>query len=231
MTKKAIEIYRFKENEKDFFEIFFKGIPKHSNIDNQKIEKLISSFMDRCHGEMLDDVRFLRTILRDYKETKLHILYKKKKKEEVINYNNLKITRYEKHENNDFKIKYTPKNRISYTFNNKSINNIHDIINQSQEDIDELENATKIELSKEAKLLIEVYRLFFNENPEFTKKNINLKFQTMITILEGFNITINDYGVSYVNTKNLPLSFKLLKSIIILILRNLSFVVKVMSTG
>ena len=40
-----------------------------------------------------------------------------------------------------------------------------------------------ISINRESKIFIEIYRLFYKENPNFDEQKINLKIQTMLFIL------------------------------------------------
>ncbi len=40
------------------------------------------------------------------------------------------------------------------------------------------------------KVLIEIYKLFYNENPDFSLSNTSIKVQTMMSILAQFGITL-----------------------------------------
>ncbi len=69
-------------------------------------------------------------------------------------------------------------------------------------------------ISKEMKVLIEIYRLFYRENPNFSDKNINIKIQTMMVILFHFGLSFGiDYGFHFLSSKKLPISFNLQEDI------------------
>lgn len=60
------------------------------------------------------------------------------------------------------------------------------------------------------KELIEIYKLFYNENPDFSSKGINIKVQAMMSILAEFGISLDDdYGFIPWEKEKIPISLKL----------------------
>ena len=73
-----------------------------------------------------------------------------------------------------------------------------------------LKNAKPIVLDTDDKALIEIYKLFYNENPDFSSKGINIKIQTMMSILAEFGISLeDDYGFSLCGKVKMPVSLNL----------------------
>ena len=72
-----------------------------------------------------------------------------------------------------------------------------------------LSHAKPIELDQDSKVIVEVYKLFYNKNPDFSNKNINIKIQTMLSILAEFYISVGDYGFSLSGKRNIPMSMNL----------------------
>lgn len=65
-------------------------------------------------------------------------------------------------------------------------------------------------ISKEMEVLIEIYRLFYHENPNFCDKNINIKIQSMMVILLYFGVSFgSDYGFHFLEEKRIPISSNL----------------------
>ncbi len=65
-------------------------------------------------------------------------------------------------------------------------------------------------ITNESKVLIEIYRLFYKENPNFSDKNINIKIQTMMFILFYFGLPFrSDYGFHLLGSKKIPISWSL----------------------
>lgn len=210
------------EKNGDRFEFRYEGTPKNDNIYKNKVQVLITKFMNKYHGDMVTNVKFLRTILRDYDERLLVISYQNGEVKETIKFDNSHISLFEKMDKDsefdeNFIVKFTPNDNISFMFtdaNNKVINysnieNISDRITKVLQEIYYLSNAKPIELDQDSKLIIEVYKLFYNENPDFSDKNINIKIQTMLSILAEFNISVGDYGFSLSGKRNIPMSMNL----------------------
>ncbi|MCI8778482.1 MAG: hypothetical protein HFI87_04975 [Bacilli bacterium] len=65
-------------------------------------------------------------------------------------------------------------------------------------------------ITKEATILIEIYKLFYHENPNFCDKDINIKMQSMMAILLQFGLPFSGgYGFHFLEEKRIPMSFNL----------------------
>ena len=62
------------------------------------------------------------------------------------------------------------------------------------EHINSLTHVKPVYLNDDAKAIIETYKLFYGENPDFSKGDINIKIQTMLSILAQFGISLGDYS-------------------------------------
>lgn len=206
----------------DSFEFRYEGTPKSDGIDKNKVQELITRFMNRYHGDMVTNVKFLRTILRDYDERLLIISYQNGEVKETIKFDNSHISLFEKTDKDSkfdesFIVKFTPSDNISFMFtdtNNNvidysNIKNISDRITKVLQEIYYLSHAKSTELDQDSKVIVEVYKLFYNENPDFSDKNINIKIQTMLSILAEFYISVGDYGFSLSGKRNIPMSMNL----------------------
>lgn len=207
---------------KGCIEVRFNGIP-NGNADLDKIDKLLEDFMNNHrHNCMIENVNIVRTILKDYEEKILVIFYQDEKGSEIVKYDNFNLFLYEKsqrEENSEYcdkyKIKYEPTNGITLDYNNHEtdVTNYPGIELMSKEitemikQIYYLKNAKAIVLDRDDKVLTEIYKLFYNENPDFSSKGINIKVQAMISILAGFGISLDDnYGFSLYGKEKMPLS-------------------------
>ena len=206
----------------DIFEFKYNGTPKNNNIDKNKVQELITRFMNKYHGDMVTNVKFLRTILKDYDERLLVISYQNGEVKETIKFVNSHISLFEKRDKDselaeNFIVKFTPSDNINFMLtdtNNKVIDysnlkNISDRITEVLQEIYYLSHAKPIELDQDSKVIVEVYKLFYNENPDFSNKNINIKIQTMLSILAEFYISVGDYGFSLSGKRNIPMSMNL----------------------
>lgn len=205
------------EKSGDSFEFRYEGTPKSDNIDKTKVQELITKFMNKYHGDMVTNVKFLRTILRDYDEKLLVISYQNGEVKETIKFDNSHISLFEKRDKDSIIVKFTSSDNINFIFtdaNNNvvdysNIKNISDRITKVQQEIYYLSNAKPIELDQDSKVIVEVYKLFYNENPDFSDKNINIKIQTMLSILAEFYISVGDYDFSLSDKRNIPMSMNL----------------------
>lgn len=206
----------------DIFEFKYNGTPKNNNIDKNKVQELITRFMNKYHGDMVTNVKFLRTILKDYDERLLVISYQNGEVKKTIKFVNSHISLFEKRDKDselaeNFIVKFTPSDNINFMLtdtNNKVIDysnlkNISDRITEVLQEIYYLSHAKPIELDQDSKVIVEVYKLFYNKNPDFSNKNINIKIQTMLSILAEFYISVGDYGFSLSGKRNIPMSMNL----------------------
>lgn len=74
-------------------------------------------------------------------------------------------------------------------------------------------DADAIYLDENDKTIIEIYKLFYGENPNFSDDDIETKIQSMLSILSGFGISLNfDYSFN-LNDDNIPMSLVLKQKI------------------
>ena len=210
---------------KGSIEVRYNGIP-NNNADLDKIDALLEDFINNHrHNYMIENVSIVRTILKDCEEKLLVIFYQDEKGSELVKYNNSNLILYERNkceENSEhfdrYKIKYESPYGIKLDYNNHETDmvdypgielvskEITEIIGQ----IYYLKNAKAIVLDIDDKAIIEIYKLFYNENPDFSSKDINIKIQTMMSILAEFGIYLgDDYGFSLWKKAKMPISFNL----------------------
>lgn len=210
---------------KGSIEVRFNGISS-ANTDLDNIDKLLEDFIsNHRHNDMIENVSIVRTILKDYEEKSLDIFYKDEKGSELVRYDNSNLFLYEKsqrEENSEYydryKIKYEPTNGIKLDYNNHEtdvvdypgIELVSKEITEIMKQIYYLKNAEAVVLDTDDKVLIEIYKLFYNENPDFSSKDINIKVQTMMSILAGFYISLGDYySFSLCGKVKMPVSLDL----------------------
>lgn len=225
---KSISIVKTLNLINDSIELKYDGIP-NDNINLDKIDKLLEDFINNHkHNYMKENVSIVRTILRDCEEKLLVISYQDGNGLERVEYDNTRLSLYEKikkEENsenfNRYKIKYEPQYGIKLDYNNHE-NNVSDYrgielfskeITDMMKQIYHLKNVKAIVLDTDDKALIEIYKLFYNEAPDFISKDINIKVQTMMSILAEFGISLNcNYAFSLYG-KEIPLSSDLLQRV------------------
>lgn len=210
---------------KGSIEVRYKGIPS-VNADLDKIDALLEDFIsNHRHNYMIENVSIVRTILTNCEEKLLVIFYQDEKGSELVKYDNSNLFLYEKsqrEENSEYydryKIKYEPTNGIKLHYNNHEtdvadylgIELVSKEITEIMKQIYYLKNAKPIVLDTDDKALIEIYKLFYNENPDFSSKGINIKVQTMMSILAEFGISLeDDYGFSLCGKVKMPVSLNL----------------------
>ena len=83
-------------------------------------------------------------------------------------------------------------------------------ISKMMNHIYQLKRVHAIELNRDSKALVEIYKLFYNENPNFSDRSISVKVQTMMSILAEFGISLgDDYSFMNLPKLKLPLSLTL----------------------
>lgn len=155
----------------------------------------------------------------------LIISYRNEIVSEFVKYENTNLLLYEKsnyEENSDrlniYNIKYDKTNGIKIDYNNSEIDiaTYQDTILMSKkiteilEQIHYLKNIQPVKLDIEDKVLIAIYKLFYNENPDFSSKDINIKIQVMMSLLGEFGISLGEnYRFRRWEKSKMPISFKL----------------------
>lgn len=222
---KPISITKTLNFKKGSIEVRYDGIP-NDNVNLDKIDTLLEDFTNNHkHNYMIENVTIVRTILKDCEEKLLVIFYQDEKGSELVKYDNSNLFLYEKskkEENSEYfdryKIKYESPYGIKLDYNNHEtdVADYHGIelvskeIAEIMEQIYHLKNTKAVVLDIDDKTLIEIYKLFYNENPDFSSKDINVRVQTMMSILAEFGISLgDDYGFSIWGKAKMPVSLKL----------------------
>lgn len=226
MTKE----FKFKENKTyengHKLEIRFEGIEK-KNIDLDKINNLLNKFIvDQSHHRtMVRTIANIRAILKEVEEKLLVISHiDSNGSKEIVKYDNGNLFLYEydiKGSTSDedrISIKYSPGNSLDFSFEdfdgnivdylnfNNTIKQFTNIVNR----IYQLKHVNAIKLDRDSKVLIEIYKLFYNENPDFSDETINIRIQTMMSILAEFGISLgDDYSFSLLGKVKMPISLYL----------------------
>lgn len=222
---KSISISKTLNFTKGSIEVRYKGIPS-ANTDLNKIDALLEDFINNHkHNYMIENVSIVRTILKDCEEKLLVIFYQDEKGSELVKYDNSNLFLYEKIQRKGnsehfdrYKIKYELPYGIKLDYNNHETDMtdysgtelVPKKITEIMKQIYYLKNAKAVVLDTDAKALIEIYKLFYNENPDFSSKDINIKIQTMMFILAEFGISLgDDYGFSLLGKVKMPVSLNL----------------------
>lgn len=213
-----IKICKTVDAPKSHLKILYEGIPNTDEFSIKQIEELFNDFLyHHRHDQMLENVIVMRTILKDFQECSLKISYEDKKGLEFALFTQSKLSFYEKRSVGNYQINYEPTSGIKLDYyNNHNLNDFSQLENVSQEMNDLvkhiyfLENAQGIYLSEDAKVLIEIYKLFYNENPNFSHEDIHIKVQSMMSILALYGVTLGDnYGFHLLGKDKMPMSLNL----------------------
>lgn len=222
---KSITINKTINFENGSIAIKYQGICQNEDVNIDKVNQLLDNFIKtHNHKNMVENVAIVRTILKDYEEQLLAIYYENENGSECVKYDNHNLFFYQyditksRSEESQISIEYNPGNYLDFSFedfeNNiidypnskKTITQFTDILNK----IYQLKHIKAIELDRNSKQIIEIYKLFYDENPDFSKKNINIKVQTMLSILIEFGISLEgDYGFQLLGKDKMPISLEL----------------------
>ncbi len=157
---------------------------------------------------MKRDVTFIRSILDTFIEKYLVVEYYNflENEYEIVQYENRNLTFYKYKKSKlgkELEVECKIGDGLGVRFFDSkndlidisSIEEKKELSNQALDQLVSLNNAREVYLSNDTKAIIEAYKLFYNENPDFSKEDINLKIQTMIIILNQFNL-FGDYQFS-----------------------------------
>ena len=222
---KPISIRKTLNFTKGSIGIRYNGI-LNDNANLGKINALLEDFINNHrHNYMTENVSIVRTIFKDCEEKLLVIFYQDETGSELVKYDNSNLSLYEKskrEENSEhfdrYKIKYESPYDIKLDYNNKEtdmsnylgIELVSKEINEIIKQIYYLKNAKAVVLDTDDKALIEIYKLFYNEKPDFSSRDINIKIQTMMSILAEFGISLgDDYAFSLWGKVKMPVSLNL----------------------
>lgn len=205
----------------------FRGeyIPLNNDINEDEINCMIRNYLEshKCNN-MLENVTALRTILSDCREKLLVISYEDEKGKELVKYDYTKLFYFEKtkkidndFENGKFTFKYDSDDGIDIDYysddnilEDSKVQDFTKEIKSIMEHVKMLSNAKSVTLYDEDKELIEIYKLFYKENPDFSSKDINVKVQTMMSILAEFGVTLDfDYAFCLWAKAKMPVSLNL----------------------
>lgn len=198
--------------------IEFVGTEQNKNIDYEEIDELFDScFSDFENEKFLKTIiANVRTILRSFKEKKLKVQISDNDIKTIIRFKDEKLVFFsleekmknEKNEDVLFNAKFIEPLEFNFSFSSIEKNKTIQMDNlEMQKNISRImrkiyffENICPIQLDYCVKKLCNFYKLFYGENPNFSDKDINIKFQTMMYILNIYDIE-EDY-IFTTNTYN-----------------------------
>lgn len=217
-----IEKY-YQTNDTSILAFSFEGkANKNSNI--KKVENLLDICFEnsKTYKDMVKNIAWIRTILKDFEEVQMSLHLSKKDKAMRMEYKNKELQYCEVQEplntGDVLNVTYSRpftfhafviRNSLSPA-ENMHLEDYNQNINKIMQEIIELEkNIPVIELKEQDKTIWLFYKAFYKENPDFSKKDTALKIQTMLCILLNFNITMG-YGFDQILLDfNMPFSVAL----------------------
>lgn len=203
----------YKHNPDEFLRIEINYID-NPNVNKQEIKKLC----DKCFNNMktfynIDQIiTYIRTIYRSLEEKHLCIKCScsnnDKQKYVAMDIHDKSFTRFVLSEKIDKNTNLTMRCggvHLSYEIyeNGKRLNlfstDKYDVyIRNTLKEMRSYANIGRKELNNEHKVINYIYKLFFDESPDFSDEDIELRVQAMMSILSHFGITLGD-KYSFVN--------------------------------
>lgn len=194
--------------ENESFIINYEGITEINNNDLSDLNNLLTDFVNNHNRvDMVTNVRILATIFKNFNNMKLEVFSHYNGVSENIRYKNDELLYYEKVIiSKGCKFEYYNLNGIKFECDKQGSKVVISLLTEMVEQLYFLKQFKKYDLNTDDKILIEIYRLFYNENPDFSDKNINIKIQTMMSILVQFNISLSEYSFTLWKNSKIPTS-------------------------
>ncbi|MCI6266094.1 MAG: hypothetical protein MR598_04540 [Erysipelotrichaceae bacterium] len=183
-------------------EINFWGLSS-KNISIKEKEQILNRLLLRKFAPDITEVAtILKNIFRDVEEKILEIyIYKEEEFMRGACYfqNKLKVYSYHKSptENNpiDIEIEYQQKKGVNLSTkgilnDEKELLQCQNIFSREMDYIKKLTSTSPHILSEKEKTICKFYQLFYQENPDFSKREDRIKAQSMLAFLKEFNITL-----------------------------------------
>lgn len=198
------------------FLVYYTGNPKLENVKEEEVKDLLDAFLYQSdHQDMVNSVSGLRTIFKDYDEESLMVTIFREGGSEVVVYENGELFSYSKtvpliygrceftYDSSGLKCSYNDDNNNFEAFD--TTNELFKYeIDTVMRDVSFLSNVKQKELSYEDKKLIEIYRRFYEEEPDFASYDINEKVQSMLCILSCFPSTKLNYTIDWPKESKYP---------------------------
>lgn len=181
----------------------YEGKEKKDNINYDNIDKLLNNVFDNRKGKsIIDIVLKVRTILKDFDEEFLRVdIYDNIFDSNYAIYKNRILEDYGNSlSNNKINITYNKKRGFLYNINYEKM--LEKRFNQEEiklldEELDTIDylnnvNINGLKMDRDDKILYELYKEFYQEIPDYSEPDINIKFQAMMFLLEKYGINIED---------------------------------------
>lgn len=213
------------EKNNSVLEFTFNGYLEENDLSIDKIEILL----DKCFESMpvYQNINlimtWIQTILKDFKDDDLQLsLLDKNGKEIKVEFKNKKLVYFETNEEIERNKTLNTTYSLPLNFHTcilgkdlnkeKSLEIYEEKIKDIMQQISKLENISPIKLDERGKQICRIYKLFYEENPDFSSEDISTKMQTMFLIVEYFKINL-PYKFLQTDKNSLPTSLDLERDI------------------
>lgn len=197
-------------------EVRYEGLA-YQDINIGKLESLLEEFIHtKCRNDMLKNIMMIRTILDPIEEKSLVVSYEDQNTLEMVKYDCTNLCFYQKQrKDKTLEITYMPNHGgLQIKDNNCDLEEYSTVQAASKElasAIDRIHDLTKVKkiiLDENSKRMIEIYKVFYQENPNFQSKDINIRMQTMMSILSYFDLSVG-YDFCLLGKVMMPISLQL----------------------
>ena len=197
-------------------EVRYEGLA-YQDINIGKLESLLEEFVDtKCRNDMLKNIMMIRTILDSIEEKSLVVSYEDENTLEIVKYDctNLYFCQKQR-KDKTLEITYIPNHgglQIKDDYRDlEDYSTVQTVSKEVAEAIDHIYDLTKVKkitLDENSKRMIEIYKVFYQENPNFQSKDINIRMQTMMSILSYFDLSVG-YDFCLLGKMMMPISLQL----------------------
>lgn len=198
-------------------EVRYEGLTRHQDIDVSQLDNELEEFIHtKCRNDMLKNIMMIRTILDPIEEKSLVVFYEDQNTLEMVKYDCTNLCFYQKQrKDKTLEITYMPNHGgLQIKDNNCDLEEYSTVQAASKElaeAIDHIYDLTKVKkiiLDENSKRMIEIYKVFYQENPNFQSKDINIRMQTMMSILSYFDLSVG-YDFCLLGKMMMPISLQL----------------------
>lgn len=214
MNKNLIQNFEI-QNDWQSIKINFTGVPLKDDIDYESKKDFLTKLLNQniCLFSINNTIKYIRTVLRDYDEKEFKIKLITEEYWNIVEFKNKTIKSFNrKRVDRDNLITYNfrfdeasgvntsifPKiGKIcsaNFLANNKE--NIKEETNNFYSLICNIEKTNQQHLCNNDKILLEMYKLFFCENPNLLDSNTIIKMHSMVGILNYFGICLPDDDIT-----------------------------------
>lgn len=198
-----------------------------NNIRNELEKNLTNVITSYLIDECITEVVFkLKSILQNYYDVYFRVEKVIDGNNIILSFNNNKLDNYcsiyrNYKEISDFTLNYDLFSGLIIKSNNKlisemDVDNISSVISRELSIIKKLKNVSLVAVDLDGKVLYEIYKLFYNEVPNFSDEIVKRKTNAMMGILDSYDISLAkgykflfDHNNNVCSTKLLELLEKL----------------------